>query len=128
MFHAPWVGWYAAIEDLISSFPKSKFADWFTPFVGDLMSQAKAFLTGKHKNDWGDCVSFFDEPAMTISATSDGRHRIWLPDNRILTPNVRALARFQSVPDVYMLPDRAALACTVIGNMIPPLLMQKVGE
>ena len=28
MFHAPWIGWYAAIEDLIPTLPDSQFAPW----------------------------------------------------------------------------------------------------
>jgi DNA (cytosine-5)-methyltransferase 1 len=43
-----------------------------------------------------------------------------------MTP--RALARFQSVPDTYILPDKRTLAAKVIGNMVPPLLMQRIAE
>jgi site-specific DNA-cytosine methylase len=43
-----------------------------------------------------------------------------------MTP--RALARFQSVPDSYELPTKRALAAKVIGNMVPPLLMQRIAE
>jgi DNA (cytosine-5)-methyltransferase 1 len=43
-----------------------------------------------------------------------------------MTP--RALARFQSFPDWYELPERASLACRIIGNAVPPLLMQRVME
>jgi len=28
MFHLPWVGWYAAIEDLIDTLPKTRPAPW----------------------------------------------------------------------------------------------------
>lgn len=38
----------------------------------------------------------------------------------------RALARFQSVPDTYELPDKDSLACTVIGNGVPCRLMEAV--
>jgi site-specific DNA-cytosine methylase len=41
-----------------------------------------------------------------------------------MTP--RALARFQSVPDSYQLPDSNALACRVIGNGVPVLVAQAV--
>jgi DNA (cytosine-5)-methyltransferase 1 len=43
-----------------------------------------------------------------------------------MTP--RALARFQSFPDWYELPERNALACKIIGNAVPPLLMRRVME
>jgi len=41
-----------------------------------------------------------------------------------MTP--RALARFQSFPDDYILPDSNRLACKIIGNAVPPLMYQKI--
>lgn len=38
----------------------------------------------------------------------------------------RALARFQSFPDWYQLPDNNSLACKGIGNAVPPLFMEKM--
>jgi DNA (cytosine-5)-methyltransferase 1 len=43
-----------------------------------------------------------------------------------MTP--RALARFQSFPDWYELPENARLAAKGIGNACPPLLMQRIYE
>jgi len=40
----------------------------------------------------------------------------------------RCLARFQSVPDDYVLPENDTLAVRVIGNMVPPLMMQRLLE
>lgn len=40
----------------------------------------------------------------------------------------RALARFQSVPDDYALPERRALACTVVGNGVHCLLAAAIGH
>jgi len=45
---------------------------------------------------------------------------------RVVKMTPRALARFQSFPDTYILPEKASLACTIIGNAVPPLLMQCV--
>jgi len=47
---------------------------------------------------------------------------------RVVAMTPRCLARFQSVPDWYILPDKRALAAKVIGNMAPPLLMQRIAE
>ena len=54
--------------------------------------------------------------------------RAWLSAGRVVAMTPRALARFQSVPDCYKLPDKAALACKIIGNGVPCLLMQRVYE
>jgi site-specific DNA-cytosine methylase len=41
-----------------------------------------------------------------------------------MTP--QALARFQSIPDSYELPEKTSLACRIIGNAVAPLLMEKI--
>ena len=64
-----------------------------------------------------------DEPIYTIKAS-----RAWLDQGRVVRLTPRALARFQSVPDSYQLPARAALACRTIGNAVPCLVAQRVTE
>jgi DNA (cytosine-5)-methyltransferase 1 len=43
-----------------------------------------------------------------------------------ITP--RGLARFQSVPDWYILPKPDTLAAKIIGNGVPCLLYQRIAE
>lgn len=71
-----------------------------------------------------------DEPSFTVSATqlAKGPARAWLSAGRVVAMTPRALARFQSVPDSYVLPEKAALACKVIGNGVPCLMMQRIYE
>ncbi len=45
---------------------------------------------------------------------------------RVVKMTPRALARFQSFPDWYELPDNARLATTGIGNAVPPLFAEKL--
>jgi len=69
------------------------------------------------------------EPSFTIKATVDkGVLRAWLSQGRVVSLTPRALARLMSVPDSYMLPDKASLACRVLGNAVPPLMMQRIVE
>jgi len=196
-----WVGWYAAIEDLIPSLPESQFAPWqekrlpqeltCEPFmvggantsddqaaagVGvSLRAQPtrtvnasnaqhwRAFIVDGQTNDAGACVTVphSDAPMYTVSASCDRRParaflmrddnagqewgkqyraqhepaysqsgssggRAWLTTGRVVKMNARALARFQSIPDWYILPEKASLACTIIGNAVPSLLMRAV--
>jgi DNA (cytosine-5)-methyltransferase 1 len=44
---------------------------------------------------------------------------------RVVQMTPRALARFQTFPDWYDLPDSKSLACRIIGNAVPPLAMKK---
>lgn len=213
----PWVGWYAAIEDLIPTLPESQFAPWQlarlgaaelkgmeieeTFFVGGAnKSQSfldfavenrpsipgirngsepimlvpsdaatnyagRAFIVSNSATEYSDGIRGADEPMLSITTQVGGRARAWLvnedskmglysedepaptqvssaashnshfPDTkpkawlargRVVKMTPRALARFQSVPDWYELPSKASLACTVIGNMAPPLLMREV--
>jgi site-specific DNA-cytosine methylase len=66
---------------------------------------------------------------MTLSAAAvKGPPRAWLEHGRVVQMTPRALARFQSAPDTYQLPQSNKLACRVIGNGVPSLLAQRVAE
>ena len=194
-----WVGWYAAIEDLIPELPESQFAPWqekrlpqeltCEPFmvggantsddqaaagVGvSLRAQPtrtvnasnaqhwRAFIVDGQTNDAGACVTVphSDAPMYTVSASCDRRParaflipigtesqpryeeepahtttsshyknmpKGWLATGRVVKMTPRALARFQSFPDWYVLPEKSALACTVIGNAAPSLMMCEI--
>lgn len=67
------------------------------------------------------------EPSLTVKASSSPtRLRALLAAGRTVSMTPRALARFQSVPDSYQLPERAGLACKVNGNGVPPELYAAV--
>lgn len=69
------------------------------------------------------------DPTFTIGASQDKRPaRAWLEQGRVVSMNARCLARFQSVPDTYMLPNKSGLASTVIGNGVCCLLARRVIE
>jgi site-specific DNA-cytosine methylase len=46
----------------------------------------------------------------------------WLAHGSVVAMTPRALARFQSFPDSYQLPEARTLASRVIGNAVPPLM------
>jgi DNA-cytosine methyltransferase len=94
-------------------------------------------VTGHHEK--GDARAFVgdqrrqikteQEPASTVRAQSNGGAppRV-MAGGRVVQMTPRCLARFQSFPDSYALPDNRALACRVIGNAVPPLLYRRVAE
>lgn len=47
---------------------------------------------------------------------------------RIVKASTRCLARWQSVPDWYQIPTNKSLACKIVGNGVPSLFAQKLGE
>jgi DNA (cytosine-5)-methyltransferase 1 len=84
---------------------------------------ARAVLVGN--GDTYRPVVSGNEPSPTQGASNGARA---LVPHRVVKMTPRALARFQSFPDWYELPERNALACKIIGNAVPPLLMRRVME
>jgi DNA (cytosine-5)-methyltransferase 1 len=127
----PWRGWYEAIEDLIPDLPLTQFADWQIPLLPDYAG-APLLVEGKGNristpNEQGDLtIRAPGDPAPTVR--TDARFKAWLETGRVVKMTPRALARFQSVPDSYHLPESRALASRVIGNGVPWLLAQRVTE
>lgn len=231
----PWVGWYAAIEDLLDTLPESKFADWQLRRLPAIITDAFLMgVNGEHGDAWrasteptptivadhsagrlraflvesknanqqyGDGLRGMDEPATTVIAFQSAAHRpkallvdgdgnrsreptvleaadpsmtvqswhgrrpvqmpramlvqesssldtrvadepsatlvsspralhakAWQETGRVVAMTPRALARFQSVPDGYVLPEKNSIACRIIGNAVPCLLAQRIGE
>jgi site-specific DNA-cytosine methylase len=88
-------------------------------------------LDGQANTNGTTCTSAAGHtPAFAVKAQTGARHatRAVLAQGRVVKMTPRALARFQSFPDWYELPERNALACRIIGNAVPPLLMQRVME
>lgn len=108
-----------------------QITDGDTPTVTVTSSQTRhpfrAFLVeSKNSNQqYGDGLRGQSEPATTVTTDYRPSHtpKGWLSVGRVVKMTPRALARFQSFPDWYKLPDKASLACRGIGNACPPLMM-----
>jgi DNA (cytosine-5)-methyltransferase 1 len=69
-----------------------------------------------------------DEPsAAQVASERNAKQKAVLP-GRVVSMTPRCLARFQSFPDWYQLPDSRKLATRGIGNAVPSLLMQRIAE
>lgn len=91
----------------------------------------RAFIVdGKPANYAGDLrIVDAKDPSPTATATANQHPmRAWLSQGKVVALTVRALARLQSIPDTYRLPEKSALGCRVVGNAVPPLLMQRIIE
>ena len=88
----------------------------------------RAWLVSNNQQEYSDGLRRDDEPSHSVTLQSGGRYRAWLQTGRVVKMTPRALARFQSFPDSYVLPDRASLACTIIGNAVPSLMMRRIVE
>lgn len=99
--------------------------------VAERGGRERAFIVdGKPANYVGDLrIVDAEDPSPTATATAT-RHpmRAWLSQGKVVALTVRALARLQSIPDSYRLPEKNSLGCRIVGNAIPPLLMQRIIE
>lgn len=137
-----WAGWYDAIEDLIPSLPDAKFAPWQLKQDcrdGQDFQQWQNLATGGHPLRavivGSQHVSHHvktaqhkpcDSPIWTITASTKNDVRAWLSSGRVVRITPRCLARFQSFPDWYQLPENDSLARRGIGNAVPPLMMAEI--
>jgi len=68
-----------------------------------------------------------NEPIFTIEAESNRLlTRAWLESGHVVKMIPRCLARWQTFPDIYELPEKTTLASRIIGNAVPPLLAKKL--
>jgi len=94
------------------------------------ISSPKAYLVDGTGNSCGATVTVVSSsPAYAVKASSGKQaSRASTLFGRVVRMTPRALARFQTVPDNYVLPEKTALACKIIGNGVPCLMMQRVME
>lgn len=125
-----WVSWYDAIEDLIPTLPDYEISKSITDWYHDQKKETLLFQT-KDYRCWGDGFRRITEPSFTIttSLVKSIKYTDHFKEGGVGSEmTTRALARFQTFPDTYTLPDSNTLAARIIGNAVPPLFMQRVGE
>lgn len=66
-----------------------------------------------------------EHPAFTMDTRPASKLRA-CTGYRIVKMNSRCMARFQSFPDWYELPEKNVLAANIIGNAVPPLMAEAI--
>lgn len=123
----PWVGWYAAIEDLVPMLADKRFTDWQMS-IFPKEKHGAGFLMQSRTDDGSQFPRWSDQPAYTVCAEQAHPKAFIFNSSRTVTMNPRANARYQSLPDKYQLTGNASLDYRIIGNMVPPLMMLKIVE
>jgi len=131
------MGWYEAIADLLplanktEKINKSHFANLPVPVCAHIKSGVcVAVETIGKRSDRQPIITYHYEPIWTIRALSDEhwwKFR-WFAYGLTGLSTIEMAARLQSFPDWYKFPSKKALAGTIIGNSVPPLMMQKIIE
>lgn len=123
-----WVGWYEAIEDLIPTLPDRELTNRHNRI--DIKSiNEPVLITNQNNRETKEpqLVRLSGKFSLTAQSLMGWRY----VDNskyEVKKVSDRCFARFQSFPDWYDLPDNKSLACRGIGNAVPPLFMQRLGE
>jgi len=84
MFHQPWIGWYAAIADLIPTLPETEPAPWQLARLPKELRETMLFAQNdsqdQHGNSYGATGRAADDPALTIGTNSAGWWKAYLLD------------------------------------------------
>lgn len=91
----------------------------------------RAVLVGPNANTTSGAGIYADQGQLAHAVRAPGGGRVLravLPGARTVRLTMRCLARFQSVPDSYPLPESRTLAARIIGNGVPCLLMRRLYE
>jgi len=101
-------------------------APMWTEGASEYKRAARAILVGDNTNTTSGSKIHrdSDEPCLTVRKSTGGNNLKGVT-RRVVQMTPRALARFQTFPDWYDLPDSKSLACRIIGNAVPPLAMTK---
>jgi len=123
------ISWYEAIEDLIPTFKECKLADWQV----NLLPQSTVTSGGSlpkiifNQSSSARNPTHYSFPSPTVTGSSQKGGRV-ITNDVILRPSVRAMARLQTFPDWYELPQGKSLAMKGIGNAVPPLFYKTIIE
>ena len=109
---------------------RSGKAPSFSVVKGNGSGGLKACLVDGLANNNGATVTAVAEadPSFTVKASTSKQASRAMASGRVVRMTPRCLARFQTVPDWYKLPSKNTLACKIIGNGIPCLMMQRIME
>lgn len=130
----PHVGWYSAIADLVPTFQQSQLTPKQRSQLGQAQLESTLLIERVGARSGRYLWRRPEQPVWTIrcAITTDqqGNNRSRFIDlihqQMVLQLNTRALARFQSFPDWYVLPELVSVAGRIIGNAVPPIMARSL--
>lgn len=129
------ISWYEALVDLLDKMTPADLAPWQQAlWKPEYTAMLPIMVHGHYHYRDTDEARQLDVlpshlPARTVTASHNStQKRIVLADGRIIRTTPRAAARLQTFPDTYIFPSQSTLASAIIGNAVPPLLVQRLCE
>lgn len=120
------VDWYLSIQDLVNSMKRCELTERHNRV--DIQSFSHPVLITTQNNRGTNKPQIIERNGK-FSLTAQSLHG-WRYVNldKSYMVNPRSFCRFQSFPDWYILPINKSLAFRGIGNAVPPLFIQRLGE
>jgi site-specific DNA-cytosine methylase len=94
----PWVGWYAAIADLVPTLPDSQFAPWQLERLPAMWRSSLLFPATGHADDGGGLPRYAEEPAQTLRAQRQGIARAFIVDGQNSRVDGSLTIRYENSP------------------------------
>lgn len=129
------IGWYEAIADLVSDLEEAELLKAQRDHLDSIDRTQSLWLPrvgrGKGRSTPGN------EPAPTFlkgmftdqkNASRSHFANIVLPSGIIKKVSIECVKRLQTFPDWYELPDKVAIAGSILGYSVPPLFAQQLFE
>lgn len=122
--------WYEAIKDLAPTFDHASLtAREATRFHDSLEPYSNVAFDVQNVGRKNITIRPAGRPMYTLTSQNAGRHQVKCRiDGEYRRLSVRALARIQTFPDWYRLPDKKILASYVVGNAVPPVMYKAIIE
>jgi DNA (cytosine-5)-methyltransferase 1 len=124
-------GWGEKISDLLPTLTKSTLLSAQQKVLEENCFSVPVWINRiGHRNEYklqpsdmpiGTIIKslFIDLSKPTITSRNHFAD-IAMPDGTVLQPNMRCVARLCGFPDWYQLPDKTAIAGSILGNAVPP--------
>lgn len=130
----PHNGWFSAIADLLPTFQQSQLTpgqrSQLLPaeLQSTLLIERVGARNGLYLWRRPDLPVWTIRCAITTDQRGNNRSRFidLIHQQRVLQLNTLALARFQTFPDWYVLPEQVSVAGRIIGNAVPPIMARSL--
>jgi len=128
-------GWYETIQDILEEQTPASLIPWqVARWKAEYGTLAPLMINGHFEYDRGTgkrelSIVPGTQPISTITSSHNNRDkRIILADGRIFKVSPRVLADLQTFPRWYKWPANTRTAYEIIGNAVPPMLVQRLTE
>ena len=121
-----WVGWYEATKDVLHKKTKYHPTRNCLEWLGEIKKEGLWLLDTKNRGFRGPAWYPPCKPSFVLTTTFSPTEFTIVESGEFYFMPTRGLAKLQSIPDSYTLPERSSDAITLIGNGIPSLYMQQV--